>query len=181
MTFSLSADTGWGCRGIYTTPRDVGSTASALRSWRGIRCPQGRKEAGQRDFRGVKLSNETHRSSTDPEALLARKSNAHPAQLSYRGHVLMENRHDLVVDCRVTLADGYGERDAAQEMAADCPAGVPSSVKPPVPPPRRSRGGTQPSCDRLSGWRCKGWAGPFPWFENHLNQTNHAQDPLCRT
>jgi IS5 family transposase len=32
----------------------------------------------------------------------------------------MENRHDLVVDCRVTLADGYGERDAAQEMAADC-------------------------------------------------------------
>jgi hypothetical protein len=33
----------------------------------------------------------------------------------------MENRHDLVVDCRVTLADGYGERDAAQEMAADCP------------------------------------------------------------
>jgi hypothetical protein len=31
----------------------------------------------------------------------------------------MENRHDLVVDCRVTLADGYGERDAAQEMASD--------------------------------------------------------------
>jgi hypothetical protein len=33
----------------------------------------------------------------------------------------MENRHDLVVDCRVTLADGFDERDAAQEMAADCP------------------------------------------------------------
>jgi len=41
--------------------------------------------------------------------------------VSYRGHVLMENRHDLVVDCRVTLADGYGERDAAQEMASDRP------------------------------------------------------------
>jgi hypothetical protein len=64
--------------------------------------------------------NPTFCSSTDPDALLARKFKAHPAQLSYRGHVLMENRHALVVDCRVTLADGYGERDAAQEMAADC-------------------------------------------------------------
>ena len=32
-----------------------------------------------------------------------------------------------------------------------------------------------------SGWRCNGWAGPFPWFEYHLNQTNHAQDTFCRT
>ena len=80
---------------------------------------EGRKRA-KGDFRGVKISNNTHRSSTDPDALLARKSNAHPAQLSYRGHVLMENWHDLVVDCRVTLSDGYGERDAAHEMAADC-------------------------------------------------------------
>jgi hypothetical protein len=32
-----------------------------------------------------------------------------------------------------------------------------------------------------SGWCCKRWAGPFPWFESYLNQTNHAQDPLCRT
>ena len=55
---------------------------------------EGKKRA-KGDFRGVKLSNDTHRSTTDPEALLARKSNAHPAQLSYRGHVLMENRHDL--------------------------------------------------------------------------------------
>ncbi|MBD2549877.1 transposase, partial [Microcystis elabens FACHB-917] len=69
------------------------------------------------DFRGIKLSNETHRSSTDPEALLARKSKAHPAQLSYRGHVLVDNRHDLIVDCRVTQATGTGERDAAKEMA----------------------------------------------------------------
>ena len=55
--------------------------------------------------------------------MLARKSNAHPAQLSYRGHVLMDNRHDLIVDCRVTQATGTGERDAAKEMAADL-AGV---------------------------------------------------------
>ena len=61
-------------------------------------------------------------------------------------------------------------------------ARVPSSgVIPPAPPPRRSRGGPLSSSDRLHGWRCKGWAGPFPWFEYHLNQTNHAQAPLCRT
>ncbi len=94
----------------------------------GFGAPKEGKKRAKGDFRGIKLSNETHHSSNDPEALLARKSNPHPAQLSYRGHVLMENRHDLVVDCRVTLAVaagfrgavGYGERNAAQEMAADC-------------------------------------------------------------
>jgi hypothetical protein len=85
----------------------------------GFGAPKEGKKRAKGDFRGIKLSNETHRSSTDPEALLARKSNAHPAQLSYRGHVLMDNRHDLIVDCRVTQATGTGERDAAQEMAAD--------------------------------------------------------------
>jgi hypothetical protein len=63
----------------------------------------------------------THRSGTDPDALLCRKSKAHPALPSYRGHVLMDNRHALIVDCRVTQATGTGERDAAQEMAADRP------------------------------------------------------------
>ncbi len=56
----------------------------------------GRKRA-KGDFRGVRLSNKNHRSSTDPDALLARKSNVHPALPSYRGHVLMDNRHS----CRV--------------------------------------------------------------------------------
>ena len=84
----------------------------------GFGAPKEGKKRAKGDFRGIKLSNDTHRSTTDPEAMLARKSNAHPAQLSYRGHVLMENRHDLVVDCRVTLADGFGERDAAKDMAA---------------------------------------------------------------
>jgi len=81
--------------------------------------PKVGKKRAKGDCRGVKLSNDTHRSSTDPEALLARKSKAHPALPSYRGHVLMDNRHDLIVDCRLTQADGYGERDAAKAMAAD--------------------------------------------------------------
>jgi hypothetical protein len=58
-------------------------------------------------------------------------------------------------------------------------AGVPSrGVNPPAPPPRRSRGGARTSGDRLRGWCCKGWAGPFPWFEYHLNQTNHAHQTV---
>ena len=79
------------------------------------------KKRAKGDFRGVRLSNKTHRSGTDPDALLARKSNVHPALPSYRGHALMDNRHALVVDCRVTQADGYGERDAANVMAANRP------------------------------------------------------------
>jgi transposase len=81
---------------------------------------EGKKRA-KGDFRGIKLSNETHRSGTDPVALLCRKSKAHPALPSYRGHVLMDNRHALIVDCRVAQATGTGERDAAKAMAADRP------------------------------------------------------------
>ncbi|MFN9545788.1 MAG: hypothetical protein ACK6AD_01760, partial [Cyanobacteriota bacterium] len=46
-------------------------------------------------------------------------------------------------------------------------AGVPASgVNPPAPPPRRRRGGPHTSVGWSHGWPCKGWAGPFPWFEN---------------
>jgi transposase len=86
----------------------------------GFGAPKEGKRA-KSDFRGIKRSNKTHRSSTDPDALLCRKSKAHPALPSYRGHVLMDNRHALIVDCRVTQAVGTGERDAAQEMAAAIP------------------------------------------------------------
>ncbi|TWB87344.1 IS4 family transposase [Synechococcus sp. Ace-Pa] len=87
----------------------------------GFGTPKPGKKRAKGDFRSIKLSNKTHRSSVDPDALLARKSNAHPAQPSYRGHVLMDNRHALIVDCRVTQATGTGERDAAKAMAADIP------------------------------------------------------------
>ena len=82
--------------------------------------PKGGKKRAKGDFRGVKLSNKTHRSSSDPDAMLARKSNAHPALPSYRGHVLMDNRHDLIVGRRVTLANGFGE---PREDAEARPAG----------------------------------------------------------
>jgi hypothetical protein len=71
---------------------------------------KGRKRA-KGDFRGLQLSNQTHRSSTDGEARLFRKSNSTGAYLSYLGHCLMENRHGLVVASEVTPAGtGSGRR-----------------------------------------------------------------------
>jgi transposase len=76
---------------------------------------------GERDFHGEKRSNETHASTTDPDARLYRKSSGQPSKLAYLGHVLMENRHALVVDTRLTLATGTAEREAALEMVAARP------------------------------------------------------------
>ena len=87
----------------------------------GFGAPKAGKKRAKVDFRGIKLSNKTHRSVPDPDALLARKSNAHPAQPSYRGHVLMDNRHDLIIDCKVTQASGTGEQDAARRWRQDVP------------------------------------------------------------
>jgi transposase len=68
------------------------------------------------DFRGEKRSNDTHESSTDPEARLARKSNGTTSKLSFSAHSLMENRNGLLVDFRVGLATGTAERTVALEM-----------------------------------------------------------------
>ncbi len=68
------------------------------------------------DFRGTPRSNATHESTTDPEARLFKKAKGQEAKLAYLGHVLMENRHGLVVDTRVTQATGTAERAAAEEM-----------------------------------------------------------------
>jgi transposase len=76
---------------------------------------------GERDFHGEKRSNETHASTTDPDARLYRKGPGQPAKLAYLGHVLMENRHALVVDARLTLATGTAEREAGLEMVAARP------------------------------------------------------------
>jgi transposase len=74
------------------------------------------------DFKGQKRSNKTHTSSTDPEAMLFRKSNNAAAELSYMGHLLIENRSALIVDADLTQATGFAERDCAAEMLARLPA-----------------------------------------------------------
>lgn len=68
------------------------------------------------NFRGEKRRNDTHQSTTDPEARLYKKAKGQEAKLGYLGHVLMENRHGLVVNTRLTLATGTAEREAAVEM-----------------------------------------------------------------
>jgi transposase len=73
------------------------------------------------DFHGEKRSNQTHESTTDPDALLARKGAGKEAKLSYSGHVLMENRNGLVADAEVLQANGTAERDAALVMIEAIP------------------------------------------------------------
>lgn len=68
------------------------------------------------DFHGERRSNETHESTTDSDARLARKSGGHEAKLAYSGNVLMENRHGLVVDTELLQCNGTAERDAALLM-----------------------------------------------------------------
>jgi transposase len=77
---------------------------------------------GERDFHNDKRSNETHASTTDPDARLARKSKGSEAKLAFTGHLLMENRNGLLVDARLTHATGTAEREAALDMLGDLPA-----------------------------------------------------------
>ena len=71
------------------------------------------------DFKGQKRCNDTHSSTTDPEARLYRKSFGTESKLCYAGHVLMDNRHGLAVGVRLTQATGNSEREAALDMAID--------------------------------------------------------------
>jgi transposase len=71
-----------------------------------------------RDFQGEKLTNETHASTTDPEAKLYRKGVNHEPRLSFAAHLLTENQNGLVVASTVTVADGFAERETAKAMIA---------------------------------------------------------------
>jgi transposase len=69
-----------------------------------------------RNFHGQTRTNDTHASTTDPDAKLYRKSSNAEARLAYLGHLLIENRHGLIVDAMATEADGTAEREAAMLM-----------------------------------------------------------------
>lgn len=77
--------------------------------------PSGGRNAS-RDFHGQTWSNQTHASTTDPDARLYRKGRGKPAQLCYMGHVLMENRQGLAVATHLSRATGTAEREAALAM-----------------------------------------------------------------
>ncbi len=71
------------------------------------------------DFHGEKRRNDTHASTTDPEARLYRKGVGKEARLCYSGHALMENRNGLLMDLRVAEASGLAERREALAMVDD--------------------------------------------------------------
>lgn len=109
--------------------------------------PPGPERNGERDFHGEKRSNETHASTSDPEARLYRKGDGPPAKLAFMGHVLMENRHALVVDVRLTAATGLAEREAAVSMVEAIPGRHRITV-----------GADKATTPRISWRTCETWA-----------------------
>ena len=73
------------------------------------------------NFHGEKRSNQTHESTSDPDARLARKGNGKEAKLSYCGNLAIENRNGLIVDTELFQANGTAERDAAMVMLEKIP------------------------------------------------------------
>jgi transposase len=73
------------------------------------------------NFKGQKRTNDTHASTTDPDARLYRKSNNTAAQLCYAGHLLIEHRSALIIDAELTTATGFAERECAAEMLKRLP------------------------------------------------------------
>jgi transposase len=78
--------------------------------------PAGGGRNAQADFHGEKRSNETHASTTDPDARLYRKGKGKETKLCFMGHGLVKNRHGLLVDACLTEANGHAERIAALHM-----------------------------------------------------------------
>jgi transposase len=85
--------------------------------------PKGGRNA-EADFRKTKRSNETHASTTDPDARLFKKADGQESKLAYFGHALMENRNGLVAAAEATLATGTAERDAAARLSEGLPQGA---------------------------------------------------------
>jgi IS5 family transposase len=73
----------------------------------------------ERDFHGEKRKNDTHCSTTDPDARLFRKGAGKEAKLCHMGHLMTENRHGLIVDARLSEANGTAERATALDMIED--------------------------------------------------------------
>lgn len=99
-----------------------GTLVEAWASLKSFRAKDGSDEPpspgrnGERDFHGQKRANDTHESTTDPDAKLYRKSSNTAAKLCFIGHALAENRHGLIVQADATRASSRAEREAAIAM-----------------------------------------------------------------
>jgi transposase len=96
-----------------------GTLIDAWASQKSFQRKDGGTDGDGSNFRGQQRQNDTHASKTDPDARLYRKSNGAESRLAYLGHLLIENRHGLIADAMATLADGFGEREAATLMVHD--------------------------------------------------------------
>jgi transposase len=92
------------------------ASIKSFRAKDGLDDPPGPGRNGERNFHKQKRSNETHQSTTDPEAKLYRKGDGQPAKLCFMGHVLMENRNALLVAAGLDQASGTAEREVALEL-----------------------------------------------------------------
>ena len=95
-----------------------GTLIGAWASHKSFRKKDGPEDDGT-NFRGQKRTNQTHASTTDPDARLYKKSYGTESKLAYLGHALVENRNGLIAAAMATQADGYAEREAALRMLAD--------------------------------------------------------------
>jgi hypothetical protein len=93
-----------------------GLTIEAWASQKSFQRKDGGTDDDGRNFHGESRTNDTHASKTDADARLYRKSRTAEARLAYLGHLLIENRHGLIVDAMATHADGTAERDAGMLM-----------------------------------------------------------------
>jgi len=101
-----------------------------IQAWAGHRSFKPRDGSGGdgSDFHGHTRSNDTHASTTDPDASLYRKGQT-ASELRYIGHTLADNRHGLVANTMVTHANGYAEREAAKQMIGDARQAVSADVE----------------------------------------------------
>ena len=95
---------------------DAWASMKSFRPKDGSGEPPGPGRNGERNFHKEKRSNETHASTTDPDARLYRKADGRESRLCFMGHVLMENRNGLAIDATLTHATGTAEREAALAM-----------------------------------------------------------------
>jgi transposase len=93
-----------------------GTLIEAWASQKSFQRKEGPPDGDGRSFHGEPRKNDTHASKTDPDAKLYRRSNGQEARLAYLGHLVIENRHGLIVEALATTAHGRAEREAAARM-----------------------------------------------------------------
>ena len=86
-----------------------GTLVEAWASQKSFQRKDGGPDHDGRNFHGESRTNDTHASTTDPDAKLYRRGHSHEARLAYLGHLVIENRHGLIVDAMASTADGRAD------------------------------------------------------------------------